>query len=65
MNILVTGAGGFVGKNLVENLKNIRDGKDPTRPELTIEQIFEYDLETEPELLDAYCEKADFVDKCP
>ena len=61
MNILVTGAKGFVGKNLFENLKNIRDGKDRTRPELTIEQIFEYDLETEPELLDAYCEKADFV----
>ena len=61
MNILVTGARGFVGKNLVETLKNIRDGKDRTRPELKIGEIFEYDLDTAPELLDGYCEKADFV----
>ena len=61
MKILVTGAKGFVGKNLCESLKNIRDGKNRTRPELKIEQIFEYDMETAPELLDAYCEKADFV----
>ena len=44
MNILVTGAAGFVGRNLVENLKNIRDGKNRTRPNITIDEIFEYDL---------------------
>ena len=51
MNILVTGAKGFVGKNLCENLKNIRDGKDRTHPSLTIGEIFEYDIDTAPELL--------------
>ncbi len=61
MNILVTGAKGFVGKNLVENLKNIRDGKNRTRPNLAIEEIFEYDLNNSAEDLDAYCAKADFV----
>lgn len=61
MNILVTGAKGFVGKNLVENLKNIRDGKNKTRPDLKIENIFEFDIDTPKEELDAYCEKADFV----
>lgn len=44
MNILVTGAKGFVGKNLCATLKNIREGKDRTRPELTIGEILEYDL---------------------
>ena len=43
MNILVTGSEGFVGRNLVENLKNIRDGKNRTRPALAIDEIFEYD----------------------
>ena len=61
MNILVTGAKGFVGKNLCASLKNIRDGKDKTHPELNIENIFEYDIDTNPALLDGYCEKADFV----
>lgn len=61
MNILVTGAKGFVGKNLVENLKNIRDGRNKTRPDLKIENIFEFDIDTPKEELDAYCEKADFV----
>lgn len=61
MNILVTGAKGFVGKNLCENLKNIRDGKDRTHPELSIKEIFEYDIDTDPALLDQYCAKADFV----
>ena len=61
MNILVTGAKGFVGKNLCASLKSIRDGKDRTRPGLAIGEIFEYDLDTEPALLDGYCEKADFV----
>ncbi len=61
MNILVTGAKGFVGKNLCAALKNIRDGKDRTRPSLAIGEILEYDLDTETALLDEYCEKADFV----
>ena len=61
MNILVTGAKGFVGKNLCANLKNIRDGKDGTRPSVIIDNIFEYDIDTDPALLDEYCEKADFV----
>ncbi len=61
MIILVTGAAGFVGKNLVENLKNIRDGKNRTRPDIRIEEIFEYDLGSTPEELNAYCAKADFV----
>lgn len=61
MKILVTGAKGFVGKNLVENLKNIRDGKNRTRPALQIEEIFEYDLSSTHEDLDRYCEAADFV----
>ena len=61
MRILVTGAAGFVGRNLVENLKNIRDGKNRTRPHISIEEIYEYDMASTPEELDEYCEKADFV----
>ncbi len=61
MRILVTGAKGFVGKNLVENLKNIRDGKNRTRPDLHIEEIYEYDIDGTPEELDGYCARADFV----
>lgn len=61
MKILVTGAKGFVGRNLCESLKNLRDGKDRTRPELKIEEIFEYDIDSAPTLLDEYCRKADFV----
>ncbi len=61
MKILVTGAKGFVGRNLVENLKNIRDGKDRTRPQLHIEGIFEYDVDTDGLLLKDYCQEADFV----
>ena len=60
MNILVTGAKGFVGRNLVENLKNIRDGKNRTTA-LAIEKILEYDLDTDPALLPEYCAQADFV----
>lgn len=60
MNILVTGAGGFVGKNLVENLKNIRDGKDKTRS-FRVKDIFEYDIDSSPEALDEFCQKADFI----
>ena len=61
MRILVTGAKGFVGKNLCATLYNIRDGKDRTRPSLKIEEVFEYDIDTEPLLLDEYCQKVDFV----
>lgn len=61
MNILVTGAGGMVGTALVNNLKNIRDGKNKTRPAITIEEIFEYDIDSTQEELEKYCEKADFV----
>lgn len=61
MNILVTGAKGFVGRNLTENLKNIRDGKNRTRPGLNIENIYEYDIDSKTEDLDKYCENADFV----
>lgn len=61
MNILVTGSRGFVGKNLVENLKNIRDHKNRTRPGLSIDHIYEYDVHTDPKLLDLYCRDADFI----
>ena len=61
MKVLITGAKGFVGRNLVENLKNIRDGKNRTRPNLQIEGIFEYDVDTDPMLLKDYCLEADFV----
>ena len=61
MNILITGAQGFVGKNLVANLRNIAQGKNRTRPNLHIEEIFEYDLDTDPALLEEYCARADFV----
>ena len=61
MNILVTGSNGFLGRNLVENLKNIRDNKNRTHPNLNIENIYEYTRETSDELLEEYCEKADFV----
>ncbi len=61
MNILVTGAAGFVGKNLVAALKNIRDGKDKTHPEITVDEIFEFDVDTDKTLLDEYCRKCSFV----
>jgi hypothetical protein len=61
MNILITGAKGFVGKNLVENLRCIKDGKNNTRPELKIDEIYEYDVESDKEQLFYYCERADFV----
>ena len=61
MNILVTGAKGMVGTALCNNLKNITDGKNRTRPNLHIEEIYEYDLNSTPEELDEYCSKADFV----
>ncbi|EIC95050.1 NAD dependent epimerase/dehydratase family protein [Lachnoanaerobaculum saburreum F0468] len=61
MNILVTGAKGMVGTALVNNLKNICDGKNRTRPNIHIENIFEYDIESKYEDLDKYCAEADFV----
>ena len=61
MNILITGAKGFVGKNLVCNLRNIAEGKNRTRPALHIEEIFEYDLDTDPAQLEEFCAKADFM----
>ena len=61
MRVLVTGAKGFVGKNLCWALKNIKDGKDRTRPNLFIDEVFEYDLDTDPALLDTFCREADFV----
>ncbi len=61
MKILVTGAKGFVGKNLCASLKNIRDGKDRTRPDIQINEIYEYDIDTDPALLEEYCAKTDFV----
>ncbi len=61
MNILITGAKGFAGRNLVANLYTIRDGKNRTRPEITIDNIFEYDVDSTAEELREYCAKADFV----
>lgn len=61
MKVLITGAKGFVGKNLSENLKNIRDGKNRTRPGIQIDEIYEYDIDSSYEELDAYCKDADFV----
>ena len=61
MKILVTGSAGFVGKNLVEALKNPRDNKDRTRPSLSIDEIFEYDIDTDKALLSDFCRECDFV----
>ena len=61
MNILITGAKGFVGRNLTEALKNLRDGKDRTRPGLEIGELYLYDLDSTAEELDRFCARADFV----
>lgn len=61
MNILITGANGFVGKNLAEALKNIRDGKDRTRPLLKIEELYLYDIDSTKDELETACKNADFV----
>lgn len=61
MKILVTGAKGFVGKNLVASLKNLKEGKDKTRPTLSVEEIYEYDIDSTTEELERYCAQADFV----
>ncbi len=60
MKILVTGANGFLGKNLCETLKNIRDGKDKTRG-VDVDEIYEFDIDTPKEKLSEYCKNADFV----
>lgn len=61
MNILITGANGFIGKNFVTLLKNIRDGKDRTRKLPSHLALMEFDIDTPPELLEEYCARADFV----
>ncbi len=61
MKILVTGAKGFVGKNLVAQLKNIRDGKAKCYGDIAIEDIYEYDIDSTSEQLDCYCRDCDFV----
>lgn len=61
MNILITGAKGFVGKNLACSLRCIAEGKNRTRPALSIGEIYEYDVDSDPAQLEAYCAKADFV----
>lgn len=60
MNILVTGAKGFVGKNLIESLRNIKENKDQTR-NTSIDKIYEYDIDTDPSLLDEYCKDCSIV----
>ena len=61
MDILITGAAGFVGKNLTAALESIRDGKDRTHPGLTVDRLFLYDIDSPAELLEEGCRKADFV----
>lgn len=61
MKILITGAKGFVGQNLVMALKNIQEGKDRTHPGLVIDEIYAYDVDSEEQLLDVACKEADFV----
>lgn len=61
MNILITGAKGMVGTALVNCLKTIRDGKNHTRPNLHIDKLYEYDVDSSEEALEEYCRRADFV----
>ena len=61
MNILVTGAKGMVGTSLVNNLKNIRDNKNRTRPNIKIDEIYEYDIDSTIDELNEYCKECDFV----
>ena len=60
MKILVTGSKGFIGKNLVENFKNVKEGKDKSR-DVVIDEIFEFDVDSDLSKLDDYCSKCDFV----
>ena len=61
MKILVTGSKGFVGKNFVTALQNIKDGKDKTRPGIVIDEIYPYDIDSSASELDIFCNDADFV----
>ena len=61
MKILITGANGFVGKNLTEALKNIRDGKDRTHPAISVDELYLYDIDTDERVLLEGCKNADFV----
>ncbi len=61
MNILITGAAGFVGKNLTAALQNIKDGKDRTHPEIKIDELYLYDVDSDKDMLDVACKNADFV----
>ncbi len=61
MKILITGAAGFVGKNLAEALKSIRDGKDKTHPGLAVDELYLYDIDSPASVLDEACREADFV----
>ncbi len=61
MKVLVTGAKGFVGKNLVCALNNLKDGKDRTRPNIKIDEVYEYDIDSNISELDEYCKNVDFV----
>ena len=61
MDILITGAAGFVGKNLTAALRSIKEGKDRTRPGLSVGELYLYDIDSSPELLETACRKADFV----
>lgn len=61
MKILVTGAKGFVGKNLCSQLNNIKEGKAKCYGDLSVDEVFEYDIDSTPEELDRYCQEADFV----
>lgn len=61
MKILITGASGFVGKNLTEALKNIKDGKDRTHPEIVVDELYLYDIDTSADVLEEGCKNADFV----
>ena len=61
MKILITGAAGFVGKNLAAALKNIQEGKDRTHPAITVDELYLYDIDSTAELLDTACRECDFV----
>lgn len=61
MKILVTGAKGFVGKNLCAELRNIKDGKSRCWGDLVVDEVFEYDVDSTSEELDEWCKECDFV----